>query len=234
MTNLQDIIDHIHLRLNKDQSGMTITPEKWTKIFQVVNLEYLKLKLGLPEEYQAMGPYPRQAYQITKRLQDDTRFLVTPIPLSPVQGLAQLPPDYVYLSSLVYNYTYNRNKQTVTEPVNVELLDDMDFTARVSSRLMAPTFRAPIARFIGNDIEFAPLKMDRVKLVYVRMPDAPVYAYTVDGNDNYVYNPSASVQFEWPDICLPDLANMALSYISDNFRDMFIKQSAENRKNAGK
>lgn len=238
MRTLQDIINFVHLRMNKDQSGMSISPSQWTTIFQAVNLDYLKIKLGLPEEYQAMGPFPRQAYQITKRLQDDTSFLVTPLPLSLNNGKADLPSDYIYLSSLTYEHIYNNHKGQLQKDIKtVEILNDMDFTARVSSSLMQPKYDYPIARFISDSgvvkLELAPSKIKKAKLVYVRMPDKPIYAFTVNSDDDYVYNPSASVEFEWPDICIPDIANMVLSYVSDNFRDMFMKQSSENRKNAG-
>jgi hypothetical protein len=235
MKTLQDIVDYVHLRMNKDQSGMSISPDKWTNIFQVVNMEYLKLKLGLPEEYQAMSFFPRQAYQITKRLQDDTRFLVTPIPLTSQNGVFDLPSDYVYLSSITYEHIYNNHRGVLIKDINnIELLSDMDFSARVSSSLMYPTHKTPIGRFLSGAVEIAPTKINKIKLVYVRKPNDPVYAFTVNSNDEYVYNPADSVDFEWPDICIPDIANMVLSYVSDNFRDMFIKQSSENRKAQGK
>jgi len=231
--NLQEIINFVLLRMNEDQSGMSITPDLWTPVFRAVNLEYTKQKLGLPEEYQPLAPYPRQGYQITQRMQDDTRHLVTPLVLNVVNNKAALPSNYLYLSSLTYLYVRNTPSGLQKTVQTVELLPDQDFTARIGSSLMRPTFKAPVARFIGTEIEFAPSAIKNVDLVYVRMPAEPLYAYTVNSNDEYVYNPSGSVQFDWPKICMPDIANMVLSYLSENFRDMFIKQSAETRKAQG-
>jgi hypothetical protein len=232
--NLQQIIDEVLVRMNKDQSGMSISPEKWTTIFRSVNINFTKLKLGLPEEYSPYSPFPRQAYQITQRMQDDTRHLVTPFVLAPnAQGIAEMPGDYIYHSSLVYNYSYNMHGKTVVEPKDVELLNDQSFTSRITSQLKKPSHKNVVARFLDGRIQFAPHTIAQADMVYVRKPNEPLYAYTVNSNDEYVYNHAASVQFEWPEICHTDIANMVLGYLSDNFRDMFIKQSVEQRKQAG-
>lgn len=232
--NLQQIIDDVLIRMNKDQSGMSISPDKWTDVFRAVNLIYLKKKLGLPEEYQPYSPFPREAYQITQRMQDDTRHLVKSHTLvTNAQGVADMPSDYVYYSSMVYNYSYNDLGRTVVEPKEVELLNDQSFTSRITSSLKKPTLKRVVARFLNGRIQFAPHTIAQVDMVYVRYPTEPLYAYTVNANDDYVYNPQASVQFDWPEICHVDIANLVLGYLSDNFRDMFIKQSVEQRKQTG-
>jgi hypothetical protein len=231
--NLQEIIDFVLLRMNEDQSGMSISPDLWTPVFRAVNLEYTKQRLGLPEDYQPLAPYTRQGYQISQRMQDDTRRLVTEVSLPVTAGKGAVPSNYLYMSSLSFEYIYNNATGLQKEIKTVEVLPDQDFVARKASSLMRPTFKNPIARFVGNDIEFEPSSIKSVNMVYVRTPNEPLYAYTVNANDDYVYNAAGSVQFDWPKICMPDIANMVLSYLSDNFRDMFIKQSAENRKAQG-
>ena len=74
--------------------------------------------------------------------------------------------------------------------------------------------------------------MGFVNFDYLRMPETPVWGYTVV-NDQPVYNTATSVQLEWSEIYHLDIANLILQYAANNLRDQLAIQIANNRKTTG-
>jgi hypothetical protein len=72
-----------------------------------------------------------------------------------------------------------------------------------------------------------------VNFTYVREPATPILGYTYDLNNDIVYNPLTSVQFEWPAICITDIANMIYKTMSQNLKSQLDIQMANNREDKG-
>ena len=64
MVTIWDIYEYNLLRLNKDQSGRSITIPQFNLAAVIASYEYFKLKVGLPEQYQPGKPFPAQAWQV--------------------------------------------------------------------------------------------------------------------------------------------------------------------------
>jgi hypothetical protein len=233
-----EIYQFIEFRANKDQSGRSYTPEQFNLACKAVNIEYFKLKAGLPEEYRVGAPMPRQAWQLTQKITDDLRMFMHVMGIDGPQlqinrfGLATLPANYVRESSIMYD-----NGQTVgctTEEgwVPVEVVTDAVWADRIGSSLKYPDKENPFCRFIGSRVEFRP-KIPSVNMTYLRMPNPAILGYTIDSNNDIVYNPATSTQFEWPEDTHTDIANNLYSWLGENLNSPLMIQQAERRKMQG-
>lgn len=227
MVNVNDIKNYVDYQLNKSQSGNTLSPSEFNTCLQWANLEYMKQRYGLPEEYQAGRPVPRIALDITQKIMDDMRVLRTakggknyPAMSIDVNGWADYPADFIHVSSIRYGTK------------DVEILRDDFLADRLDNSIKYPTKENPICVFYDNYIEFHPKDLGFVNFTYIRLPETPVWAYTLV-NDEPVYNSVASVQFEYPQDCLPDIAAMIVNYASNNLRDSFSQQFSQQRKDKG-
>ena len=234
-----EIYQFIEFRANKDQSGRSYTPEQFNLACKAVNIEYFKLKAGLPEEYRVGAPMPRQAWQLTQKITDDLRIFMHVMGIDGPQlqinrfGLATLPANYVRESSIMYDNASTVNCESVEGWTAVEVVTDAVWSDRLASSLKYPDKEYPICRFIGGRIEFAPKDMKYVSMTYLRMPEAAVLGYTIDSNNDIVYNPATSTQFEWPEDTHTDIANWMYSWLGENLNSPLMIQQAERRKMQG-
>ena len=67
-------------------------------------------------------------------------------------------------------------------------------------------------------IRIEPRDLGRVEFSYLRIPNTPVWAYTLVGGVEQ-YDPLNSVDFDWSEILFTDIAKMILGYLSINLRD---------------
>jgi len=240
--NVQEILNYVNFRLNKEQSGRSMTEDQYNLILQVINIEYMKWKYGLPEEYQPGSPIPRQFWEATQKITDDMRWAKVKMGgqeggqmVIDVNGIAQIPSDYLHYSSIWFNYLKN-NKECGNPPskkvYSVEVLFDAQVGDRITHPVKGPTLKYPFCCFYNSYIEFWPKELGAVEFTYIRVPRTPVYAYTVV-NDEPVYNAAGSVQLEWPVDCHADIANLIVNLASENLRDQFMNQVSEQRKERG-
>lgn len=224
---IDEIYQWVNLELNKSQTGGTLSPEEFNLAAKFANQQYFKIKYTLPEEYQVGNPVPRQAYPLTQENIDAlSPFLKAkggkdypPLKLDK-DGRAELMSDYVHYSSIRFGIR-------PVEVVSNDVLGD-----RLFSSIVYPTETYPICCFYSGYIQFYPITMRFVNFDYLRMPETPVWGYTVV-NDQPVYNPATSVQLEWSEIYHLDIANLILQYAANNLRDQLAIQIANNRKTTG-
>lgn len=244
MTNIFEIWEYVLFKANKEQSGNTFTPDLFNLTCKFVNLEYFKLKVGLPEAYKPGFPFPPQAYQISQKMTDDIMPFIKwlggpdyPILTLDQYGVGVIPSDYVAYSSCQYDYvTAGKDCDTAETvmPREVEFLTDSNWSDRVSSKIDMPNKEYPIAKWIGNNkIQFLPRDLKAVNFTYLRTPIVPILGYTYDVNNDIVYDPNTSVQFEWPQVCLSDIANSIYSVMSGNLKSPLDIQLANQRKAEG-
>jgi len=234
--NIWDVFEFNNARLNKDQSGRSLTPEQFNIVAQIISFEYFKLKIGLPELYRPGLPIAPQQWQVGQKITDDCRHLLTwmggpdkALMSMDKWGVANVPTDYIAFSSCYADEV----KNGVLKPRTIDFLGDDKWANRVSSPIKSPTKKYPIAKWIGSQIQFAPADMRYVHFTYLREPVKPVLAYTYDGNNDIVYDEDNSVQFDWPQICLSDIANMIFEIQSTNISDQLKIQLAQARKAQG-
>ena len=104
---------------------------------------------------------------------------------------------------------------------------------RQQSVIKGPEYEYPIAKWGSNFIQFLPKDLGFVNFTYLREPNTPVLAYTIDGNNDFVYDPTNSVQFDWPKTLWPDIANFIFEIMAQNFKSQQDIQLAMQRKMIG-
>lgn len=225
--DVNEIRDFVNFKLNKDQTGNTLNKDEYNLCLAWANLEMFKIRYGLPEQYAPGRPIPAQGYQITQKMIDDMRyFLVSkggknlPLLKVDINGYAEFPKDYVHYAALRYN-------DTPIELVSVDVVGQY-----LTSSIVAPSHKFPIATLYDTYIQFYPKDLAFVQMDYIRVPTTPYWdAVIVD--DSYIYKPNSSVQLEWPVDVHSDIANLVLSYAAENIRDGFATQLAQQRKIQG-
>ena len=240
--NVWDIYELINFWSNKEQSGRSYTPEQLNIGFKAIDIDFLKLKYGLPEDYRPGQPIPRQAWQITQKITDDLRRLKvvmggkgTPLLKIDQYGYADIPKDYIHYSSLRYDKTINSecgepNEETSTP---IEVLGDDDFDARLWSELKKPWTKYPFCRINNDHIEFRPKDARFAVFSYIRMPKPAVLGYTIDANNDIVYAPLASTQLEWPEDMHTDIANRLFYWLQGNLQSQLGIQLGASRQDKG-
>ena len=239
--NINDIFEFNLVRLNKHQSGRTITPEDFNLVAKMINYVYYKVKVGLPEQYQPGNPFPPQAWQVSQKITDDMAQIIVwmggpdyPAMTIDKYGAAEIPLDYVAFSSCYYDYLKQQDCGDEPSPRSVEFVIDSVFADRVQSVIKRPDMEYPIAKWIGNrKVQFMPKNLRSVNFTYLREPITHHFAYTYDGNNDIIYDPINSVQFEWPQVALSDIANLIFEIMSQNIKSQLDIQMAVQRKLQG-
>lgn len=242
MENIWDVYQYNLVRFNKEQSGRTLTADEFNLVCPVAVMEYLKIKIGLPESYQIGVPIAPQQWQVSQKITDDVKHLLTwmggpdkPLMKMDSYGVASVPVDYVAFSSCYFEQEFkpNCNTEPVTRPRAIEFVPDGVYADRVSSPVKYPTEKYPIAKWFGDKIQFSPTTMQFVNFTYLRKPVTPFLAVTVDSNSDYVYDANNSVQIEFPQVCLPDIANLIALIMAGQLQSPLYIQLAEMRKEKG-
>ncbi len=229
MVDINDIYNFVQYELNKSQNGSTLNQDEFNLACQWANLEYFKTYYGLPEQYRVGQPQANISYEQTQLIIDKmSRFKQwkggqnLPVMAVDVDGRAPYPSDYIHYSSIRYN---NRS---------VTILRDDEIGDALTDSITPPTLQYPVCAFFDNFLQFYPVNLGFVDFTYLRLPVTPFWAVTIDAEDNYVYNANASVQFEFDQISLTDIAALILGYAAQNLKDTFSETMAQQRKNSGK
>lgn len=242
MQNIWDVYQYNLTRVYKEQSGRTLTPDEFNIVLPVAVMEYLKLKVGIPEQYQTGLPISPQQWQLSQKISDDCRHLLVwmggpdaAMMSMDKYGVASVPIDYVAFSSCYFNQQVKKDcdSQPVYKPRSIEFLPDAVFADRVSSTIKFPTEKFPIAKWFGTKIQFEPRTLQYVHFTYLRRPVTPVLAVTIDSNNDYIYDSLNSVQIEFPQVCLPDIANLVFEIMAGQLQSPLFIQMAESRKQRG-
>jgi len=205
-------------------SGM-FGPDRFNQYIQIANLKYFTRYVGLPEQYQIGNPMSSIQWQLTFQVNDRMYPFIVPALVIPraISGYFPYPPDYAAFSSMRMSYTYaNPDCTTGYMRRRVEMVPDGEEVEREDSFLHPPTLRRPIGTWANLGFEILPKQIDMAILRYLRQPAVPFRAYT--GTDVYV--PGSSTQFEYPQICYPQLIVMLLKMVGISVQDEEVIQYA--------
>jgi len=229
---IDEMFKWVNFVANKSQSG-AISPDEFNLACSVVNIEFLKLKIGLPEEYQVGSPMARQMYQVSQKITDDVKFLITKLPINKSLDYFAIPSDYAAYSKLTYRYIENVECKSVLSTKPIEVVTDSEYAERIDNSITYPTFKNPIANYTSYGLEVSPQEIDKIELTYLKIPATPIRQYTVNANDESVYNPTGSVNFAFPVTTHNDICMRLLGYFGINVREEFLVQTANSYKQNG-
>jgi len=230
--NINEIYELIRFVSNKAQSG-SFTPEQFNLAVNSAQLSLFMERYNNPAEYQPGQPIPRVAYEMTQKISDDLRVFKKLIDLTlDSNGQGTLPPDYIHATSMRFNYIIQKKKVITQIERSIDVVDDDKLGDRLSSNLVMPTKRYPIATFYDTYIQFNPKDLRIVKFTYLRQPLDAIWAFTTV-NDRPVYDPVNSVDLEWHPLTHNEIIVRTLSLVGINLREEQLLQYAEMKKSQG-
>jgi len=237
--NVGEVFTFCQFLYNKYLSG-SFKPQDFNAALQAVNLDLFNLKVGLPQQYRPGQPIPPVYYEVSRKITDDIKHLrvtSTPIPTVPsgipIAVVIALPSNYGAFSSMTYpRYIMKRGEQ-VLKITTIDILTDEDFKDRLESRLLTITPKSPIGNFTNGAWQILPNTVNSVLLTYLRLPIQPVFGFTLNANDEPVYDPGTSTELDWPITCHIEFTIMVCAYFGIYLDDQgrFVKVDA--RKNKG-
>ena len=243
MVSVESVLKLVLFISNKETAGNTMKIDEFNTIINAVNIDYLKQRYGLPEEYTPAQPMPKMGYEITKKLLDDMRQLKVRMgidePFLQVgsYGRSDIPSNFLHLSSARYNEITTNSCDTsevVIKPRDIELLTDAQIGDRVSNSVTMPTKKNPCMAVYSTYFQFYPYNLSLVELTYLRFPLTPIYGYTInEDTDEYIYDSSTSQDFEFPADCLTDIVRLTLGYVQINLKELQVIQYNEMQKDKG-
>jgi hypothetical protein len=238
--------------VNKYQSG-SYEPDQFNNALKATYLVPLKVKLGLPEDFQfpqhgIPTAVARQEFQNSQIISDDIANLVPTvmIPISP-SGYFTRPTDYIRYSMSEYDLitvqysTFSHCDsipppilEPIVETVSIEPVTDAVWAFRQSNSIIMPEPEYPIIRFGQSGFQVAPPTVKNIRLTYVRKPAVPVFGFTVDvSTGDYIYDPTTSTEIEYNEIMHLDYAVIMLKYIGANLSNQQIIDFAESIQKGG-
>lgn len=225
MINVNELKIFIDFIANKEQSGTAYSINQLNVAFQSANIDLFKMRYGLPEEYTPGMPLPRMSYEVTQKIKDDLRACKEVVNISVDNfGNMLLPSDYVHKTAIEYKkVTNNDTKIPDVKYRPVEILDDDKWSERKSNTIKKPSLDFPICNFLKDSIRFEPKNLGVVEFSYLRIPNKPIWAYTVV-NGIETYDAQNSIDFDWNEILFTDIAKLILNYLSINLKDTELYQ----------
>lgn len=213
--------------------GKALSQEMFGLLLDSAQTKHYKRKIGLPEAYQPGIPYPSQSYDINQKITEDMRKFKVMMgdevaPMLVVNGKAQLPADYYYVSAITFKHIRN----TVVKYREVEVVNDKQWNERMSSSLVNPTFKYPIVNFQKDYLRVAPAQIQYLDFIYLRLPVTPVIKFK---NDTGIpaYDTERSVELEWDNVNKMDILHIALGDMGINLSKPELLQYSEMHKAQG-
>lgn len=227
--NIDLVYQPIQFIVNKAQTG-NATPGRVNIAMRMANSSLWKRYNGIPEEWQPGMPLSKMAFSIGTNIEKVMEKFKVPVTLYiNDQGVAQKPADFIRESELTYKYI---DANGVTKYSQVDICNDNEFQERKTSYIVPASKDNPACRFMSTTIEFLPNDLINVDMTYLRMAITPVWGYTLV-NGRPVYDPSTSVNPEWPDDIINDFIMLTCQYLGINMNKDVLYQEMQAYKMQG-
>jgi hypothetical protein len=226
LANVNDIIKYFDLLCQKDYTGGFSPDEKNTALKQS-EIMLWKSMIGLAKQSQGSNYPNNMFYEATEGnsvIIDN--FKVGPIDVFiPLDGKVLRPADLQYLSSVRHkNYMPDGSVKEET----VYPLTDGQAVARLGSSIVAPTKKYPILIEYNGYYQFYPKDLGNAVFTYLRLPIPAEWNFTLV-NGEPVYDPLTSVDSEFPDECIQDIALKMASMLGISVKDQAVLGYAEQK-----
>jgi hypothetical protein len=231
---LDDMVNAASIFLNEKYPKFTLNTERINVILNLTNLDFFKLWTGLPEEWMPGKPVTKRGWQVNRHNTEALKtFQVTNQTANVVQSTGALPfgtlaypSDMVHVTRLGYYNTQTSRYRPV------EILEDEELDDVLGDAIVAPALEYPVATYQNTGFNIYPGTIQIMSLSYLRLPVTPVYATIQVGPIN-AYDPTNSIQIEWPTYLYNDFLNLFLKYIGEAAKSPDMVQLSELRNKEG-
>jgi len=219
MISVDKVYKTVLLIINKEQRGY-LTPDEFNKISRQSQLGILENSFYKYNQFLTAGSLGQEGADyanISKKLREKIEILMDHKDVTPVSGVVTIPSDsyeFLGLYSSDRSVMYDEAKRS-----------DVHFYMR--SPLVAPTVDYPVFYKEGNNIHIYPTTItSNVVVDYIRIPEDPIWSYTVGEYQQFIYNSSTSVDFELHPSDEVDLVISILSFAGITISDPSIVEAA--------
>jgi len=219
MAIIGDIHSFIKRQLKKERSSW-LTPEGIDQAINNASLDLFNEYIGHVKQFQ-QGVLLTGGPERNKKIYNSLRPFKKTATISLTSGIGSLPSDYAYDSMV-----------RTTAGVEAKVIDDKDWSYRLSRITAAPTDLKPVVRLEATSIEASPTTVASVNLSYWALPTDVEWAYTVVSS-RPVYDDGSSTDFEWSKEDVPEIQQRALQYLGNRLEDPIISQASNARKQTG-
>ena len=184
--NLNDAYRFINFIANKELSGKTMQPLEYNVNLEAAQLDFYNRELQKVRAYAAKDKLT--IFQVIE-IGHSLRPFIRPFTLSviPTNGKIAVPPLFVDAKSA--------KCKVATFPKPVTFVSDEHLNFRTTNPLEVSPLDMPIASLRGQYIQVWPKSMTDLEIIYLKLPEKPYYAYTLDANtDLPTYNPAVEVR----------------------------------------
>lgn len=253
LRNIDDCYLYTNLLMRKQYSG-SLSADEWNLLAPIAQATYMRVKLGLTEDYKITVGYPGQGarrgtiilreaaqeLEASQELSDQIRNFLTQATITGTNNLFTVPTDYIAYRPSNYRYTW----QVLDEETNTyitqwalvpfEWVTSGQRTYRLYQYIKVPSPEYPIISYSNGNLQVNADTQGRViipsiNLEYVRMPLQPIRNYTPNANDQPIYNPVGSQDFEFPNIDWEPICMKIVELWAMAIRDNEAYQMADKR-----
>lgn len=248
MNNINDVYQYVSSILRKQYSGSMSNDQfnQWAGVAQQI---HLLVKCGLPEDYKidlgAPAPGQRRAViavresaqeiEATNTISDEMYPFLAETTLFSTNNRFTIPPDYVRYRPSSYKKIIQGIDPTTGltytdwQFVPLEFVSGGDRNYRLVQYVKKPSTEYPIISYNNGELlvdadQRGQVIIPSINLIYVRLPRDPFRNATMNANDQPIYNPVGSVDFEFPKTEWIQISNRIISLWASSIRDTEIYQ----------
>lgn len=230
MQDINEAYNFCGFLANKIQSG-SITPDNFNLIIGVANTQYFRLKLGLPEMYTVEKREAPQEIQVTQAINDTLRPFIKSATLAKTGNGFSLPADFAAFVPSGYLYVTQVNGQNSAVQQPIDFVNMGERGIRLNNYITYPTLEYPICTYIDNQLVAEPKDIESMTLYYYRYPKTPFRGYTINANDQDVYDPTSppTQQIEFPNLEWENICHIAVKYWATMLREQELYSIEQSR-----
>jgi len=234
MTNW-NYFETLNYLISKAPEGNVLSSEEYQQQFNYCQIQYMKKKLGLPEEYQPTAAISKSGYGISEKITSDLgKFVVvmgynnsTPLVFS--NGFAAVPtsPTSIFHIIGMTHTIKDESCENGSYLSPVEYVSRGEYQMRITGTLMKPTYEYAIVTRFDSKFSIEPRDIRIVNFDYIRSPKEIVMATTINSSTGEEeYDSVNSVESEWNVTNNYDILSIILEKIGINLRSQEIIQEA--------
>jgi hypothetical protein len=217
MVNVDTVYRTVLLIINKEQRGY-ITPDEFNKTATQVQLEIFNEYFDNLNQQIRIPDNDTEYADRIKNLQEKIAIFQTEGVCPPISGGFDIPTatDFYKLGTVIYN-----------DDKEVQYVQPNELLELNLSPITKPTKYWPIYTYKDFIIKVYPTTITTgITCTYIRKPANPVWNFTLGTNQQYIYDPTSSVQFELHPIEQTNLITRILLYSGIVIEDPQIVQIA--------
>lgn len=228
LQNINDVYLLANFLANSLYSGK-ISPSEFNLCVNIAQQQYQRKLIGLPELYTVDKREAPIEIQVTYVVSDAMRPFIKSTDIVK-SGLGfSVPSDFVAFVGNGYLHVAQSNGQNIATNTAIDFVTTGEWQERMQNYVTRPSLEYPIATYENNKIIVEPSVIDNLRLRYYRYPATPVWGFTMNANDQPIYNQNTSTQLEFPNNDWENITRIVVNYWAEFMRDIDLKNMEQSR-----